>query len=60
MKMNLFSAQRSLIATLSISFTHFAIAQNRGVVDLPTIQAADETADVSYKSPSETKVLESV
>jgi hypothetical protein len=35
MRMNLSLAQRSLIAALNLSFTHFATAGNRGVVDGP-------------------------
>jgi uncharacterized protein YgiM (DUF1202 family) len=55
MRMNLSLAQRSLIAALSLSFTHFATAGNRGVVDGP-----DECANVRAENRSDALVVAKV
>jgi hypothetical protein len=52
MRTNLSLAQRSLTAALSLSFTHFATAGNRGVVDGPAecanVQAEKRSDALDY------------
>jgi Bacterial SH3 domain len=52
MRMNLWLAQRSLIAALSISFVHLAMADNRGVVDGP-----DECANLRSEKRKDAEVV---
>ncbi len=51
-RMNPSSARRSLILALSLSFTHFATAENRGVIDGP-----DECANVRAEKRSNAFVV---
>jgi hypothetical protein len=55
MKMTLSLAQRSFVPVLSISVTHFAIAQHRGVIDGP-----DECTNVCAEKRSDVLVVAKV